>query len=127
LKNKGVLEAEGKWDPEFEKFANKGMTLDNWDTNANGMWTRTSPAELKTLKELTEGWYNNRTPEILNQADVESFGEKYDPRYDYTGFAERHLLDIAAGETPGWNGSIYANYYRELARRKVAAKGEPYT
>ena len=127
LKNKGVLEAEGKWDPEFERFANKGLMLDNWDTAINGMWTRTSPAELKTLKELTESWYNNRTPEILNQEDVESFGMKYDPRYDYTGFADRHLLDIAAGETPGWNGSIYSDYYRDLARRKVAAKGEPYT
>lgn len=101
--------------------------LDDWDTAINGMWTRTSPAELKTLKELTESWYNNRTPEILNQEDVESFGMKYDPRYDYTGFADRHLLDIAAGETPGWNGSIYSDYYRDLARRKVAAKGEPYT
>ena len=127
LKNKGVLEAEGKWDPEFERFANNGLTLDNWDTAKNGMWTRTSPAELKTLKELTEDWYNNRTPEILNQQDVESFNVKYDPRYDYTGFADRHLLDIAAGETPGWNGSLYSNYYRELARRKVAAKGQPYT
>ena len=82
---------------------------------------------MKTLKEVTESWYNNRTPEILNQADVESFNMKYDPRYNYTGFADRHLLDIAAGETPGWRGSLYADYYRDLAEQKVAAKGFPYT
>jgi hypothetical protein len=52
---------------------------------------------------------------------------KYDPRYNYTGFADRHLLDIAAGETPGWRGSLYADYYRNLAEQKVAAKGRPYT
>jgi hypothetical protein len=52
---------------------------------------------------------------------------KYDPRYNYTGFADRHLLDIAAGETPGWRGSLYADYYRNLAEQKVAAKGLPYT
>jgi hypothetical protein len=40
---------------------------------------------------------------------------KYDPRYTYTGFTENDLLDIAAGQTPGWNGSIYADYYRNIA------------
>ena len=82
---------------------------------------------MKTLKEVTEAWYNNRTPEMLTEADVKSFGLNYDPRYNYTGFADRHLLDIAAGETPGWRGSLYADYYRDLAERKVAAKGLPYT
>jgi len=52
---------------------------------------------------------------MLNEDDVKSFGMAYDPRYNYTGFADRHLLDIAAGETPGWRGSLYADYYRDLA------------
>jgi len=89
--------------------------LENWDTGANGVWTRTSPSELKTLKELTEPWYNQRTAHILDKAGVESFNMKYDPRYTYTGFTENDLLDIAAGQTPGWNGSIYADYYRNIA------------
>jgi hypothetical protein len=52
---------------------------------------------------------------------------QYEKGYDYTGFADRHLLDIAAGETPGWTGSIYSDYFRDLAERKVAARGKPYT
>ena len=51
----------------------------------------------------------------------------YDRRYNYTGFADRHLLDIAAGETPGWRGSLYADYYRDLAEQKVKSRGVPYT
>ena len=51
----------------------------------------------------------------------------YEKGYDYTGFADRHLLDIAAGETPGWTGSIYSDYFRDLAERKLAASGRPYT
>ena len=127
LKNRGKLEAAGLYNPDLEERYLK-YNLANWDTiNNDKIWTRTSPTEMKTLKEVTEAWYNNRTPEILNQADVESFNMKYDPRYNYTGFADRHLLDIAAGETPGWRGSLYADYYRDLAERKVAAKGLPYT
>ena len=119
IKNRGKLEATGAWDPDFERFANQGQMLEDWDTIKNGSWNRTSPSELKTLKELTEPWYNQRTAHILDKAGVESFGMQYDPRYNYTGFTDQDLLDIAAGQTPGWNGSIYAGYYRDLARRKV--------
>lgn len=127
LKNRGKLEAAGLYNPDLEERY-LGYNLANWDTLGGGkIWDRISPTEAKTLKEATEAWYNNRTPEMLTEADVKSFGLNYDPRYNYTGFADRHLLDIAAGETPGWRGSLYADYYRDLAERKVAAKGLPYT
>jgi hypothetical protein len=49
------------------------MSLSNWDTARNGMWTRTAPAEIKSLKELTESSYNNRTPHDLTKDEVLSF------------------------------------------------------
>lgn len=121
IKNRGKLQATGAWDPDFERFANNGQILEDWDTMGNGVWNRTSPSELKTLKEVTEPWYNQRTAHILDKAGVESFGIAYDPKYNYMGFTDQDLLDIAAGQTPGWNGSIYADYYRDVARRKVQA------
>ena len=128
LKNRGKLEAAGLYNPDLEERY-LGYDLAGWDTlhGGRGIWSRTSPTEAKTLKELTEAWYNNRTPEMLNEDDVKSFGMAYDPRYNYTGFADRHLLDIAAGETPGWRGSLYADYYRDLAEQKVRSRGIPYT
>lgn len=128
LKNRGKLEAAGLYNPDLEERY-LGYNLAGWDTlhGGRGIWSRTSPTEAKTLKDVTEAWYNNRTPEMLNEEDVRSFGMDYDRRYNYTGFADRHLLDIAAGETPGWRGSLYADYYRDLARRKVASRGIPYT
>jgi hypothetical protein len=84
---------------------------------SGGVWNRTSPAEMKTLKEVTEDWYNQRQAHMLDKAGVESFGMKYDPRYNYKGFTDQDLLDIAAGQTPGWNGSIYADYYRDVAKQ----------
>lgn len=119
IKNRGILEAAGKWDPNFERFANQGSMLEDWDTMSNGVWNRTSPAELKTLKEVTEDWYNQRQAHMLDKAGVESFNMKYDPRYNYKGFTDQDLLDIAAGQTPGWNGSIYADYYRDVAKQMV--------
>ena len=124
IKNRGILEAAGKWDPDFERFANNGQMLEDWDTiGGDRVWNRTSPAELKTLKELTEPWYNQRTAHTLDKAGVESFGIQYDPRYDYAGFTNKDLLDIASGQTPGWNGSIYADYYRNIAKRQLQAAG----
>lgn len=127
IKNRGLLEAKGLYNADLEERY-LGHDLSRWDTIGGGqIWDRTSPVEAKTLKELTESWYNNRTPEILTPEDVASLGLQYEKGYDYTGFADRHLLDIAAGETPGWTGSIYSDYFRDLAERKVAASGRPYT
>lgn len=127
IKNRGLLEAKGLYNADLEERY-LGHDLSRWDTIGGGqIWDRTSPVEAKTLKELTESWYNNRTPEILTPEDVASLGLQYEKGYDYTGFADRHLLDIAAGETPGWTGSVYSDYFRDLAERKVAASGKPYT
>lgn len=125
IKNRGILEAAGKWDPNFERFANNGQMLEDWDTinGGNGIWNRTSPAEVKSLKELTESWYNNRQPHTLDKTGVESFGVAYDPRYEYSGFTNKDLLDIAAGQTPGWNGTVYADYYRQIAKDKLRRMG----
>lgn len=127
IKNRGLLEAKGLYNADLEERY-LGHDLSRWDTIGGGqIWDRTSPVEAKTLKELTESWYNNRTPEILTPEDVASLGLQYEKGYDYTGFADRHLLDIAAGETPGWTGSVYSDYFRDLAERKLAASGKPYT
>lgn len=126
LQNLGKLKAAGKYNEDFAKFL--GEDLNGWDTiNGGDIWTLTSPTEMQTLKEATEPWYNNRTPHDLDKAGVESFGMQYDPRYQWTGFTKKDLLDIAAGNTPGWYGTPYADYYREKAKQKLEATGQPFT
>jgi hypothetical protein len=53
----------------LEDFINKGMTLDNWDTANDGIWTRRSPIEAVTLRDLTYDSYKGRTPRDLTAAD----------------------------------------------------------
>lgn len=129
IKNRGLLEASGKYNDDLERRF-LGFDLSNWSTvgdgltPGNGIWDRMSPTEMKSLKELTNDWYNNRTARDLSPEEV---GAGYDRRYNYTGFLDSDLLNIARGNTPGWNNSVYSRYYRDIAEQKVAAKGEPYT
>lgn len=123
IKARGELEAKGLWNPEYERYVLGGRSLEDWDTTRDGFWTRTAPSQYKTLQELTEDWYDKRTPHDLTQAEVEGFGMKYDPRYRYQGFTDDDLMNIARDRTPGWYGSSYANYYRDLARQKVVNAG----
>lgn len=123
LKNKGLLQRAGKYDPDLnERFL--GYNLDQFDTiNGGQVWNVTSPLEAQSLKDLTEKSFNNRSPLELTKDDVESFGVKYDPRAKYTGFAKRHIQDIADKVAPGLYGTPYMDYYRDLAKRKLEAAG----
>ena len=117
-KNMAALNAAGKYDRDFSMSL--GEDPSQWANDFAGV---TSPTQFQTLKEATADWFNNRTAGELNKADVEAFGMAYDPRNKYIGFGQRQLLDIAAGNTPGWNGSVYAKYYRDQAKRQLQAAG----
>ena len=117
-KNMAALRAAGKYDETWSRFL--GEDPSQWADDFAGV---TSPTQFQTLKEATADWFNNRTAGELNKADVEAFGMAYDPRNKYIGFGQRQLLDIAAGNTPGWNGSVYAKYYRDQAKRQLQAAG----
>lgn len=123
LKNKAILEAQNKYNDDYERWVNGGKSLGNWNTLRDGMWTRQSPSEFTTLKAATENWYNNRTPHALTKADVQSFGMPYDKMYDYTGYTYKDLSDVASKNTPGWVGSPIAGYYRHLAKQQLLDEG----
>ena len=123
LRNKAQLEAQNKFNQDYEDFITGGKSLQGWNTLRDGLWTRQSPSQFVTLKDATDSWFNNRTPHTLTKDDVESFGMKYDKRYDYTGFTMGDIKGIAAKNTPGWQGSTIANYYRDLAKRQLLAEG----
>lgn len=125
IKNKGLLERAGKYDRDLnERFL--GYDLSNYDTlnGGNGIWNITSPLEAKSLKELTEASFNNRTPHDLTKDEVLSFeGQTYDPNAKYKGFTKRDLRDIADKVAPGLYGTPYMDYYRDLAKQKLEAAG----
>ena len=105
--------------PSFEEFSTIG------DKGEHNQWRSTSPIAFQTLAEATNGWYDKRTPyELTAEQAKRELGSAYDPRKTYTGFLDEDLMNIAGQNTPGWQGSFWSEYYRDLAARQIAARGE---
>lgn len=117
-KNMAALRLNDKYNEDFSKFL--GEDPNQWATDYAGV---TSPTAFKTLKEATNDWYNNRTARTLSPNEVPG----YDKRYDYTGFLDSDLMNVAKGHTPGWQGSAISEYYRNIARLQIEARGEKAT
>lgn len=48
----------GTYDPEFEKFALGGKTLETWDPSKDGMWTREAPSKYQDIQSWTDHLFN---------------------------------------------------------------------
>ena len=123
--NKMVATAKsnGTYDEDFEKFVLGGKNPNDWNSDRDGVWDVLSPTKYETLKAATQSWFDKRTPHTLSKQDVESFGQTYDPKYDYTGFTQQDLMDIAGSNTPGWIDSTIAKYYRNVAKNELINSG----
>ena len=48
----------GTYDPDFEKFALGGKTLESWDPSTDGMWTREAPSKYQDIQNWTDHLFN---------------------------------------------------------------------
>lgn len=48
----------GTYDPDFEKFALGGKTLETWDPATDGMWTREAPSKYQDIQSWTDHLFN---------------------------------------------------------------------
>ena len=110
LKSKGL--------PSFEDFSTIGPN------GEHNQWRNASPMAFKSLKEVTNDWFDKRTPYELTPAKAKQvLGKEYDARKTYTGFLDEDLMKIAGNNTTGWQGSFWSDYYRNLAKRQILASG----
>lgn len=132
------LRSEGKYSEAQELFDiafNKGTQFNDFATaGENGgfnIWDRTSPIQATSLLDLTYDSYKNRTPRDLTVADfTESNGLNkgmFDPKYQYTGYLDSDLMKVAPGAAMSIAADPRAAYFRDLAEKKVAARGGNYT
>ena len=59
LKNKAELEAEGLYNEDFERSRLGGHLINDWDTNAMGMWKDPTPSKFKDLNTWTSHLFDN--------------------------------------------------------------------
>ena len=48
----------GTYDPDFEKFALGGKTLETWNPSIDGMWTREAPSKYQDIQSWTDHLFN---------------------------------------------------------------------
>lgn len=133
VKNRGIMQANGLYDPGFEQFAlrdqyGRPVDLSTWSTVDNGTWERTAPYKYESLYDYTSPMFKDLKPHELTQAEVESFGVKYDPRYQYQGISKGDLERVTGERIPGVQNDTLYKYYRDRAadvvRKQYIAAGK---
>lgn len=133
VKNRGTMQANGLYDPRFEQFAlrdqyGRPVDLSTWSTVNDGTWERTAPYKYESLYDYTSPMFKDLKPHELTKAEVESFGIKYDPRYQYQGVSKGDLERVTGERIPGVQNDTLYKYYRDRAadvvRKQYIAAGK---
>lgn len=133
VKNRGTMQANGLYDPGFEQFAlrdqyGRPVDLSTWSTIDDGTWERTAPYKYESLYDYTSPIFKDLKPHELTKAEVESFGVKYDPRYQYQGISKGDLERVTGQRVPGVQNDTLYKYYRDRAadvvRKQYIAAGK---
>lgn len=135
VKNRGTMQANGLYDPGFEQFAlrdqyGRPVDLSTWSTIDDGTWERTAPYKYESLYDYTSPMFKDLKPHELTKAEVQSFGVKYDPRYQYQGISKGDLERITGERIPGVQNETLYKYYRDRAadvvrKQYIAASKNP--
>lgn len=133
VKNRGIMQANGLYDPGFEQFAlrdqyGRPVDLSTWSTIDDGTWERTAPYKYESLYDYTSPMFKDLKPHELTKAEVQSFGVKYDQRYQYQGISKGDLERITGERIPGVQNETLYKYYRDRAadvvRKQYIAAGK---
>lgn len=133
------LRQSGKYSEAQELFdimQSGGTKFSDFSTlkDENGqyrIWDRISPIEATSLRDLTYKHYEHRTPRDLDREDFKNDpmlkGVTFDPRYQYTGYLYSDLMKVSPGVSASLIGDPRAAFFRDQAKQKVAASGQPVT
>lgn len=85
---KRTLKAQGLFNEEFETLEGGGPI--NYDTLKNGIWSRQSPTPYKSMAELSEQYYNDIQPGVIEEGT-----DKNGVRYQMLGISRKNIEDVA--------------------------------
>ena len=119
VKNRAALQRAGKWSPEFESYILGGKSLETWDPEVDGDWTRTSPTEYETLQSFVHPSFKDIKPHMLTEAEVRDKIGTYDPRYDYKGITKADMERSMRSALPGLIGNEKYGFFKDQARKEL--------
>lgn len=119
----------GTYDPDFEKFALGGKTLESWDPSTDGMWTREAPSKYSSLKDWTSNLFDNMQLEYDDEATKKAGGmyqiySKSDKKMKQ--ILDSNMKDMAKSEL----GRYYLNMYggdTEALKADIINRNREYT
>lgn len=119
----------GTYDPDFEKFALGGKTLETWDPSTDGMWTREAPSKYSSLKDWTSNLFDNMQLEYDDEATKKAGGlyqvySKSDKKMKQ--ILDANMKDMAKSEL----GRYYLNMYggdTEALKADIINRNREYT
>lgn len=80
--------AQGLFNEDFERLEGGGPI--NYDTLKNGIWTRQSPTPYKSMADLSEQYYNDIQPGIIEEGT-----DKNGVKYQMLGISRKNIEDVA--------------------------------
>lgn len=83
------LKANGLYSKEFEDLEGGGP--ENYDTLKNGIWKRQSPTPYKSMAQLSEDYYNDIKPGVIEEGVDKHTGV----RYQLLGISKKNIEDVA--------------------------------
>jgi len=112
-KMRAKLMAEDRWNPEYEKIAMGGKTMEGWDTLNDGTFNRTSPSPYRGLNEMTAPWFDQLDPSFLYKKDG----------YNWYGVTDDMIDRTMRSNIPDFLNSVGGKYQYELAKRQLEHAG----
>lgn len=99
----------GTYDPDFEKFALGGKTLETWNPSTDGMWTREAPSKYSSLKDWTSNLFDNMQLEYDDEATKKAGG-----LYQVYSKSDKKMKQILDANMKDMAKSELGRYYLDM-------------
>ena len=99
----------GTYDPEFEKFALGGKTMETWDPATDGMWTKEAPSKYSSLKDWTSDLFDNMQLEYDDELTKKAGG-----MYQVYSKSPKKMEQILDANLKDMTKSDLGRYYLDL-------------
>ena len=115
IKNRGIMQTKGLWNPDYERATLKGGSLEDWDTVNGGVWTRTAPSEYQDLNQYTSHIFDNLKDSYIGTDKN---------HYDWYGVTENDLYkSLTPDKLGGLLNTDLGRFHYSNAIRDLAAQG----
>ena len=120
------LMAEGKYDKDYANWMleQQGLSaMDKFNPYGDTRWTALSPAEYKSIDQLTKSYGDAIKPGLLTKQDVEGLGHTYDPKNDYLGISYSQIDNAADKAAQAIKSTPQGQFEMQRIKSQMLAQG----